>query len=56
MSLSRDLDCPGGDPEVLEVLEDDGHQLEAVVILEVEHLGLVVLPECLEHVEQLCKC
>ena len=35
-SLSRDL----GD---LEVLEDEGHQLEAVVILEVEHLGLVVV-------------
>ena len=34
-SLSRDL----GDLEVL----DEGHQLEAVVILEVEHLGLVVV-------------
>ena len=43
MSLSRDLKCPGGNPEILEVLEDEGHQLVAVVILDMQHLSLVLL-------------
>ena len=50
MSISRDLDRHRGDPQALEVLEEDRHQLEAVVVVEVHHLGLVFLPESLEHV------
>ena len=51
MSISRDLDSHRGDLQPLEVLEEDRHQHEAVVVIEVHHLGLVFLPESLEHVD-----
>ena len=49
MSISRDLESNRGDPQPLEVHEEDRRQHEAVVVIEVHHLGLVFLPEGLEH-------